>query len=240
MYTCEVNGKELELGVSGKLYKDALVMFDRETGTLWTQVDGNALRGPLLGSRLTEVPAMQTTWKAWKNLHPDTLVLQKPGPLRGSNYEGYFRDPSKRGLSGTRGDERVGGKEKVIGVHEGSEAVAVLQSLLEKETVVQFLLAGKPVVVMYAPGDGTATVYGALLEGKPLSFRVRKRGGQRLIEDEETGSRWSPLEGKAISGPLAGKHLERMPYLHSFWYAWSAYRPQTRIITAVVDVTIDQ
>ena len=38
MYTRLVDGKELELRVSGKLYKDALVMVDRETGTLWTQV----------------------------------------------------------------------------------------------------------------------------------------------------------------------------------------------------------
>lgn len=230
MYIREVNGKALELGVSGKLYKDALVMFDRETGTLWTQVDGKALRGPLLGSRLTEVPAVQTTWKAWKKLHPDTLVLQKPGPLGGSNYEGYFRDPSKRGLSGTRGDERLGGKDKIIGVHEAGDAVAIPQSFLEKRTVVQFSLAGKPVVATYAPDEKTPAVYRAVVEGRTLSFRARKRGGQTVIEDAETRSVWSPLEGKAISGPLAGKLLERVPYMHGFWYAWSAYRPETRVV----------
>lgn len=206
-------------------------MFDRETGTLWTQVDGKALRGPLLGSRLTEVPALQTTWKAWKKLHPDTLVLRKPGSLRGSTYDGYFRDSSKRGLFGTQGDERLGGKDKIIGVREVGDAVAVPQSVLEKKTVVQFLLAGKPVVLMYALEAETPGVYRAVLEGNALSFRVRKLGGQTQIEDIETGSAWSPLEGKAISGPLAGKHLDRVPYLYSFWYAWSAYRPETRVIS---------
>ncbi len=230
MYTREVKGKELELGVSGKLYKDALVMFDRETGTLWTQVDGKALRGPLAGSQLIEVPAVQTTWKAWKKLHPDTLVLRKPGPLRGSSYDGYFQDPSKRGLFGTRGDERLGGKDKIVGVHEAGDAVAVPESLLQKKTVVQFLLAGKPVVVMYASEAETPGVYRAVLQGKALSFRVRKQGGQMFIEDAETGSLWSPLEGRATSGPLAGQSLERVPYLHSFWYAWSAYRPETRVL----------
>lgn len=230
MYTREANGKELELRVSGKLYKDALVMFDRETGTLWTQVDGKALRGPLLGSRLTEVPAVQTTWKAWKQLHPDTLVLRKPGPLRGSRYEDYLRDPSKRGLSGTRGDERLGGKEKIIGVHKGGDAVAIPQSFAEKKTVIQFSLAGEPVVVIYAKQEQTPAAYRAVVDGRKLSFRARRRDGQTFVEDTETASLWSPLEGKAISGPLAGKHLERVPYLHSFWYAWSAYRPQTRIV----------
>ena len=230
MYTREVNGKELELGVSGKLYKDALVMFDRETGTLWTQVDGKALRGPLVGSLLTEVPAIQTTWNAWKNLHPDTLVLQKPGPVRGSNYEGYFRDPAKRGLSGTRGDERLGGKDMILGVHEGGDAAAVPQSVLKRKFVIQFTLAGKPLVVMYAAAEQTPAVYRAAVDGKALSFRARKRGGGTVIEDVETGSVWSPLEGRAISGSLEGKLLERVPYLHSFWYAWSAYRPETRLV----------
>lgn len=220
----------MELRVSGKLYKDALVMFDRETGTLWTQVDGKALRGALLGARLTEVPAVQTTWKAWKKLHPDTLVLRKPVQIRGSAYEGYFQDVSKRGLFGTPGDKRLGGKDKIVGVHEGTDAVAVTESLLWKEAVVQFLLDGKPVVVMYAREAGTASVYRAAVEGRTLSFRVRKTGGLRLIEDVETGSVWSPLEGVAISGPLAGKKLERVAYQYSFWYAWSAYRPETRVI----------
>lgn len=231
MYTREVNGKELELRVSGKLYKDALVMFDRETGTLWTQVDGKALRGPLVGSRLTEVPAVQTTWKAWKKLHPDTLVLRKPGPLQGSVYEGYFQDPSKRGLFGTRGDERLGGKDMIVGVHEGGDAVAIPKSVLKKKTVVQFTLAGKPVVVMYAAREETPSVYRAVAEGRTLSFRVDKRGGQAVVEDVETGSVWSPLEGKAVSGPLDGKRLERVPYLYSFWYAWSAYRSETRVVS---------
>jgi hypothetical protein len=230
VYTREANGKELELRVSGKLYKDALVMFDRETGTLWTQVDGKALRGPLVGSRLIEVPAMQTTWKTWKKLHPDTLVLQKPGPLPGSNYEDYFRDPSKRGLFGTQGDRRLGGKDKVVGVHEGTDAVAIPESLLQKERVVQFSLAGSPAVVMYGADEKTPAVYRAVADGKKLSFRARKRDGQTVIEDAETGSVWSPLEGKAVSGLLKGKQLERVPYFYSFWYAWSAYRPETRLI----------
>lgn len=231
MYTREVKGKELELAVSGKLYKDALVMFDRETGTLWTQVDGKALRGPLLGSSLTEVPAVQTTWKAWKKLHPDTLVLRRPASVRGSHYEGYFQDPAKRGLFGTRGDERLGGKDKIVGVHDGNDAVAVPESLLRKKTVVPFLLAGKAVVVMYASDVETPGVYRPVVEGKSLSFRVRTIGGEVLIQDAETGSTWSPLDGKAISGPLSGKGLTRVPYLHSFWYAWSAYRPETRVIS---------
>lgn len=230
MYTREANGKELELRVSGKLYKDALVMFDRETSTLWTQVDGKALRGPLLGSRLTEVPAVQTTWKTWKTLHPDTLVLRKPGPQGGSVYADYFQDSSRRGLFGTEGDHRLGGKDKIVGIHDLADAVAVPESALEKKPVVQLLLAGRPVVIMFDREAKTPGAYRPVANGKPLSFRLRKDGGQTIIEDSETGSVWSALDGTAIRGPLQGKRLERVPYLHSFWYAWSAYRPDTRVV----------
>ncbi len=230
MYTRSVDGKEIELRVSGKLYKDALVMFDRETGTLWTQVDGKALRGPLGGRRLVEVPALQTTWKAWKKLHPDTLVLQKPPSLRGSSYEGYFSDPERRGLSGTRGDKRLEGKALIIGVHAGDDAVAIPLDALEKKQLIEVVLGDQPVLVVYSRKEQTAAVFRATLEERRLSFRLHKRGNQTFLEDVETGSVWSPLEGRAVEGPLQGKRLKAIAYLRSYWYAWSAYRPQTRIV----------
>ena len=229
MYTRVADGRELELRVSGKLYKDALVMFDRETGTLWTQVDGSALGGPLAGRRLVEVPAMQTSWKVWKRLHPDTLVLRKPATLRGSPYADYFADPGRRGLFGTRGDKRLDGKALIVGVHAGDDAVAVPLSALEKRPVIEVELVGEPLLVFYSREEQTAAVFRATLEGRRLSFRVRKAGKQTFLEDAETGSRWSPLEGRAVEGPLQGKRLEAVPYVRSYWYAWSAYRPRTRL-----------
>ncbi len=230
MYTRNVAGREIELGVSGKLYKDALVMFDRETGTLWTQVDGSALRGPLKGSRLEKLPAMQTTWKVWKKLHPNTLVLRKPAGVRGSPYAEYFRDPNRRGLFGTRGDSRLGGKEMIVGLHEGGDAVAIPLARLENEGLVHAALNGKAVIVFYSAEEKTSAVFRPFADGRRLSFRLVRRDGHALLEDAETGSLWSPLDGRAVSGPLAGNQLERVPYLHSFWYAWSAYRPQTRLL----------
>ena len=230
MYTREVSGKELELGVSGKLYKDALVMFDRETGTLWTQVDGSALRGPLVGRRLAEVPAMQTTWKVWKRLHPNTLVLRKPATVRGSRYEEYFADPAQLGPSGTRGDERLAGKALIIGLHSAEDAIAIPVSIVEKRQLVETELAGEPLVVFYSRENRTAAVFRANVTGRRLSFRIVRRAGLSLLEDAETHSEWSPLEGRAISGPLKDTRLEQVPYFHSYWYAWSAYRPQTRIV----------
>lgn len=229
MYTREVNGKEVELRNTGKLYKDALVMYDRETGTLWRQADGVAMRGPLAGQQLVEIPALQTIWKVWKKLHPDTLVLRKPADIRSTNYADYFMD-NRCGLSGTRGDPRLDGKTLVVGVHAGDDAMAVVLLALKKRHLVEFKLAGQPVVAIYSAADQTPVVLRAEVEGRRLTFRLRSDGKQSLLEDEQTHSQWSPLEGHAIAGPLQGKQLSPLPYIVGYWYAWSAYRPQTQVL----------
>ena len=43
MYARDIAGQELNFGVSGKLIMNALVMFDRQTETLWSQFLGEAV-----------------------------------------------------------------------------------------------------------------------------------------------------------------------------------------------------
>lgn len=75
-----LNNKVLEFGVSGRLYKSDLVMYDRQTGSLWSQIEGRAIVGPLAGEaeRLKLLPIDVVPWGAWKQQHPDTLVLARP------------------------------------------------------------------------------------------------------------------------------------------------------------------
>lgn len=55
-----------------------LVMFDRATGSYWSQLLGQAICGPLTGERLTLVPSTVTDWRSWRERHPDTTVLLPP------------------------------------------------------------------------------------------------------------------------------------------------------------------
>ena len=77
MYSREIDGKEFTFGVSGKLIMNALVMYDRQTDSLWGQIIGEAIQGPMKGTTLEFIPAIHTTWEDWKRLHPDTLALRK-------------------------------------------------------------------------------------------------------------------------------------------------------------------
>ncbi len=156
VYAREVDGKVLDLGVSGALYRDALVLYDRETGSYWSQVTGEAIRGPLAGKKLAEIQSVVTTWREWKREHPDTLVLRSdPGPRR-SPYEAYFARPFELGVLGTKNpDERLPGKTWVWGFVAQGKAVAIVEQRVEESAQ-------------------TLDVDGA-------SFEIRRRGTRLLV-----------------------------------------------------------
>ncbi len=110
MYARKVGEKTLTLGVSGNLWKDVLVLYDRETDSLWTQMSGDAIDGPLKGESLQEIPSEMSTWAEWKARHPNTVVLKKSVPV-GPSHIRYAADQDKLGIFGSKNsDQRLGGK----------------------------------------------------------------------------------------------------------------------------------
>jgi hypothetical protein len=88
-YERKINNKEVEFGTSGKLYNSNLVMYDRETDTYWTQIDGKAIVGELTGMELKEISIDTVVWGDWKKVHPNSEVLSQD---TGFSRE-YGRDP---------------------------------------------------------------------------------------------------------------------------------------------------
>ena len=143
----QVNGNPTTLGVSGMLWRDALIMYDRATDSLWSQVDGTAVAGPEKGRRLQELPSELTTWGDWKRRHPDTLVLVKPA-VPASPYEDYFADPERIGVRGsTNPDPRLPGKALVIGLEREGRFAAVPLSLVEARKQMEVEAVGIPLVI---------------------------------------------------------------------------------------------
>ena len=62
--------------------------------------------------------------------------------------------------------------------------------------------------------------------GRRLTFEVR----DGAIVDRETGSTWNVL-GLATEGPLQGATLEPVLSGNHFWFAWSVFEPETRVVT---------
>ncbi len=92
-----IGGRRYEFGVSGLLYKRNLLLFDRQTDSLWSQLLAEAVTGPLAGTHLLVLPAENTTWEDWKNAHPETRVLSLvTGSLRNYKEDPYAHYPFPR------------------------------------------------------------------------------------------------------------------------------------------------
>lgn len=75
VFSSTLNGEDLQFGVSGLLYNSDVLMYDRQTKSLWSQLKRLAITGPMKETRLESLPVSHTTWREWRQRHPDTEVL---------------------------------------------------------------------------------------------------------------------------------------------------------------------
>ena len=230
MYARDVNGKTLTFGVSGKLIRNSLVMYDHETGTLWSHLTGEGLEGPLAGQHLQQVLSQQTTWGRWRAEHPGTLMLDvDPVEVEFDPYQNYYGATDAGVVGRKRADNRLPVKEKVIGVRLGGEVKAYSFTALARDRVVNDTVGGVPLVVIFDGGSFSGAVYRRDPAGSPLAFSPGPDAFSMV--DRETGSTWDGLSGKATRGPDAGMVLDPVQITYSFWFGWVDFFPNTQVYT---------
>lgn len=214
--------------VSGRLWRNSLIMQDRETGSYWSHVTGKALIGKLKGKHLSTLPVVQTSWSNWVNRHPDTKVLKKEKEIRSSNYENYFKDPDRIGIFRTRWlMERLPGKKLIHGITLGPHALAVPDDKLKPDMLLEGKL-GEAVVLVVRTSEGGVRAFLAKVGDKSLTFR---RGSKELqYVDRQTKSIWDLEQGLCLSGKLKGKKLQQLTVTVAFWFAWSTFYPNTKVV----------
>ena len=222
-----INGEKTTFGVSGKLIRNVLVMYDRATGSLWSQLLGKAVEGPLKGKELEYLPSWQTTWADWKARYPETLALQKGYSGIRDPYASYYQSQSAGVIGETFSDGRLYVKEFVIGVELENHPVAYPFSVLNDETVVNDQVGGEPLLVVFDAETASGVIFSRKLDDQILTF-TRYDDELQLI-DEQTGSIWNGIDGEAIDGPLAGRSLDRIKSTRSFWFGWKDFYPDTRV-----------
>jgi hypothetical protein len=228
VYAREIEGQAYSFGVSGKLVMNALVMYDRETDSLWSQILGAAIEGPLKGTQLEFIPAQHTTWADWKAQHPDSLALVKGYRGDRSPYAGYFRSSQAGVVGRTNWDDRLYVKEFVIGLAGEREAAAYPFSVLNAEPVVNDTLEDQAVLIVFNPDTGAGVAFSRAVDDQDLTFKP-VAGDPAAMTDVETGSAWHKMSGTAVAGPLAGTQLEPVKSTAAFWFGWVDWYPQTRI-----------
>ncbi len=127
VFDSTINGKRRSFGVSGLLYQSDVLMYDRETKSLWSQLGMQAVSGPDVGKKLVWLPSEHMTWKAWRGKYPQGKVLSpETGHTRdygGEAYASYFSSQETMfPVPQTR--RELANKEWVVGVRINGEAKA--------------------------------------------------------------------------------------------------------------------
>jgi hypothetical protein len=131
----QLDGEAVEFGVSGLLHGSDLVMYDRRSETLWQQITGEAVLGPLHGRRLESLPLTITRWGRWKTAHPQTRVLSKD---TGTDYDyfanvayGGYEESDRLMFPATHRDLSIHPKTVVFGFDIDGQTLAVLAPTLD-------------------------------------------------------------------------------------------------------------
>jgi hypothetical protein len=220
------------------------VMYDRQTESLWPQIEGAAVAGVLTGTELTVLPASLLSWEQWRSAHPGGWVLSRQtGYARAYGTNPYYRYDDKASLplffDGPIDSRIEFLKQPVVGIASGSDALAVDVEALRLDGVREVTVDGRDLTVWWLPGArsslddfavgvgrevGTTAVFTPVVDGRRLTFRP----AGDAITDVETSSTWNAL-GRAVAGPLAGTQLAPVVHTSTFWFAWRSFHRETRV-----------
>ena len=238
-----VNGEERTFGVSGSLRNSDLIMYDRQTETLWQQLTGEAIVGRDTGVVLEFLPAQLVSFGEFRAAFEDGMVLSREtGYSRNYGENPYvLYDSSGRTLFPVgEFNNQLSAMERVLTLEVGGETAAFPFSALSELIVIEADVGGEMVVAFWQPGQvsaldeafiigsrnvGSAGAFSPFLDGERLRFEAR----DGAIVDAGTGSSWDVL-GRAVSGPLAGRQLTPLVSGNHFWFAWAVFKPETRVI----------
>ncbi len=150
--------------------------------------------------------------------HPAFLSLEEVAALNPGGHGGKFM------VSGDR----------VVGLSIGGETRAYPLHLLQWYELANDTIGGVPVLITYSPlVDGVAVFRRPPgPDGQPLVFASSGLlyQSEQLAFDRLTESLWSPLLGRAVSGPALGQVLERVPHALVGWGRWKELHPDTVLL----------
>ena len=203
----EIDGKRttLDFGHEGVLYRQSFIMYDKQTDSKWNHATGLAMAGNLAGRRLEILPSRVMRWESWKRMYPRTRVLAREGRF---DFMGTYVGADHYGALGLS-----------VGLGPGAKLYPF--EALMSEKVVNDRVEPLDVVVVIDPVGKEAAAFVRSVDGKPLTFKpAAAKSGTLLMRDDQTGTLWERLSGRATSGKLAGREIlptVSVPWLMERW-----------------------
>jgi len=225
LYDGRVSDRTFTFGSSGLLYRSNKLMYDRQTGSLWNNLTGEPVSGPLASSgiRLEMLPVVVTTWQDWLKLHPDTIVLDPKGTgfdrdYTESPYAAYFKSKDTMFPVWLQ-SKALGTKDVVFALIVNGKPKAYPVEALKRERITHDRLGGKDVVLI-TRSSGAVRAYEA--RGR----RFKPGASSDELVEETSGTSWRLTEDCI---QLDRERLPRLPGHTAFWFGWYAFYPSTEV-----------
>lgn len=233
----DLDGEMLDVGVSGLLFANNLVYYDRTSGDVYgpqLSVEGKCSR--FRGRTLPLMPVVEMSWGRWRVLHPNTRVVSSHTGFdrnyRESRYDRYREDNEL--LHPMPVDDSRPLKERVLAIRVGADGgvgypFGELESKLGRYGTLNQVVEAEPTAVFHEADHGqTAIAFYATLDDQVLTFEAN---GDGTWSDLETGSRWT-IDGLATEGPFDGRRLTiREDAFVVYWFAWRHFQPEAEVWT---------
>lgn len=210
---------------SGLLYRSNKLMVDAATLTLWSNLGGEPVLGPLAAAPapLVMLPLTLTTWGEWRREHPETTVLSLATGF-GARFD-YRPGAADRARAGVEfpvwlRDDRLAAKEEVYALRLDGAARAYPLAALRGRTPLHDRLGGRRLVLLADPAGGVRAY-----DAADRTFRLGAAPGELL---DDRGESWRLTE-RALVGPADGGELRRLPGVVTFWFGWYAFHPDTDV-----------
>jgi len=220
-------------GTSGLLYNSNLILYDRETFSIWSQMLEQGINA---AERLTipdRLQVVETTWSTWQEMYPQTtLMTQDTGFSRpyGLYPYGTFKiDNSLLFNVNNSGDSRLHRKERVVGINVGSSSkVYPISSFASIITTLNDNVGGMDVVITGSSSQNFGVIFNRQLEDCTVLDFSPVLDQLPVVMTDNEGTQWDVF-GVAVSGPRAGTQLQKTNSYIAYWFAWTAFFPNADI-----------
>ncbi|MDG5759106.1 DUF3179 domain-containing protein [Natronococcus sp. A-GB1] len=209
----------VEFGVSGNLVNSNLVMYDREDESMWPQMLGTAIEGPLEAASLREFPVHWSTWSDWQAAYPESTVLtEDTGYVRDYDDDpygmynpssGYYREDSDPIFEPLRTDDDEPPKRMVLGARPPEGPLSIDHETLADERLLEI-------------DHGDATLLAVHDRSIDVGHLYRNPDGETFeLEDDRLvdadGDSYEPGEAP----------LKRVYVYDAMWFAWTGFYPDS-------------
>ncbi|MFK8017933.1 MAG: DUF3179 domain-containing protein [Gammaproteobacteria bacterium] len=165
-------------GVSGLLYNSDVLLYDRRTLSLWSQIGMRAISGERKGEVLIPIRLTHTTLAGWLEDQPDSEILStETGFKRNyeqSPYAGYEKTPNLFFKVKHKAPDFLHPKSLVLGVQIGDVKKAYPYATLDAGGARQFTeqINGKRVVIHWDSDAKSAAIEPALSDPSAVGTQM--------------------------------------------------------------------